>query len=181
MQYSQRFALVLALVGALLLSVSACATKPEAKRPGDPQALQYNLNNFHLDLRWGRWEQAALYVADGYRQSFLGRYEELGDDFKIVDLNIKSITIEVEMAEVDVEQESYKMPSMVVATVRYIEVWKTVGDSWQLFERTERDEYRKAKQEKAKQDAAVKEAAVKEAALQESLEKESADEETTRP
>ena len=152
-------------VWGLLLSLLVVATfafgcasekpKPENKNPGDPAALQYNVTNFHIDMRWGRWEQAALYTEEGYQQGFLGRYDELGDDFKIVDLNIKSITIEEGMAEVDVEQESYKLPSMVVEKTRYIEVWKPVDDSWRLSERTEREEYRAEKKRLAKEKEAT--------------------------
>lgn len=141
----------LALVAAFAFGCASEKVKPENKQPGDPAALNYNVSNFHIDMRWGRWEQAALYTAEGYRQGFLGRYDELGDDFKIVDLNIKSISMEDGAAEVDVEQESYKLPSMVVEKTRYIEVWKPVDDSWRLFERTERDEYRAEKKRLAKE------------------------------
>lgn len=148
-------------LGMLLMVVFAagCASKkvkPENRTPGDPAALQYNVGNFHMDMRWGRWEQAALYVAESYRQGFLGRYEELGDDFKIVNLEIKGMQMEDGAAEVDVEQESYKMPSMVVEKVRYIEVWKPAeGGGWQLTERTEREEYRAEKKRLAKEKEAA--------------------------
>ncbi len=143
--------LSLLMVATFAFGCASKQAKSENKRPGDPAALNYNITNFHIDMRWGRWEQAALYTDEGYRQGFLGRYDELGDDYKIVDLNIKSITIEEEVAEVDVEQESYKLPSMVVEKIRYIEVWKPVEDTWQLFERTERDDYRAEKKRLAKE------------------------------
>ncbi len=144
------------LLTALLLP--ACANSPTDKAIDDKANLQTTVMTFHRDMRWQRWESAAMMVAPEDRQKFLGRYEELGEDYSIVELDLKSVTQGENAAVIDVEQQSMKEPAMVVKKERLIEVWEKRDSAWLLTERMEKDEYKekmKAEQEEAakKEDA----------------------------
>lgn len=139
----------------LLLTVASlcgCLTPKAHENPKTADELRVILQDFHMKMRWGLWEQAAAYTSPTYRNEFLGRYEELGDDFKIVDLEIKQVTLDDPVTTVDVEQESYREPDMVVQKKRYIERWAFAGGSWVLHERLPKDEWRE--RQKAEQAAA---------------------------
>lgn len=129
----------------LLLAVSSmgCASMNEDK-PGDPRALEEAFRAFHINMRWARWEHASDQVHEAYRQEFLGRYEELGDDFQIVDMDLKSVEIVDEgfAAIIEVEQEWHQLPSTVIEKERFVERWVYSDGRWSLRERLTREAYR---------------------------------------
>lgn len=127
---------------AVLLLGAGCLTPKAHENPKTADELRIILQDFHMKMRWGLWEQAAAYTAPLYRNEFLGRYEELGDDFKIVNLEIKQVTLGEPLSTVDVEQESYQEPDMVVQKKRYIESWGFAGGTWLLHERIPKDKWR---------------------------------------
>lgn len=137
----------MALLFGLVFALGCKTTSTDKKDFADPRALPYSVNEFHKQLRWGRYEQAALLIDEAHRQAFLGRYEELGDDFRIVELDLKSVTLEEEHAEVEVEQQWYLESNMIVRTERYIEIWRGRDGRWMLHERTEKEAWRKLKDE----------------------------------
>lgn len=136
----------LILIG-VVFGVSAmflgCANIGEEK-PGDPQALQETARTFHTNMRWSRWEHASGQVHEAYRQEFLGRYEELGEDFRIVDLEFRSAELVEEgfAAILEVEQEWYLLPDTTVRKERYLERWVYEGGLWLLGERMTQEDYR---------------------------------------
>ncbi|MFU8806883.1 MAG: hypothetical protein ACNA8W_23955 [Bradymonadaceae bacterium] len=136
-----------ALLFAVVFTLGCKTMSSEKKDFADPRALPYSVNEFHKELRWARYEQASMFLDESYRHSFLGRYEELGDDFRIVELELKSMKFEEEHAEVEVEQQWYVEPEMIVKTERYIEIWKPDSGAWRLQERTEKEAWRKEKEE----------------------------------
>ena len=126
-----------------------CLTPKAHENPKTTDELQHVLRDFHMKLRWGLWEQAAAYTSGDFRNEFLGRYEELGEDFKIVNLEIKMVTLAEPVSTVDVEQESYSEREMVVQKKRYIESWVFGNGTWQITERIPKEEWRKRQKEAA--------------------------------
>ena len=157
--------MVVALVSASL--GAACDRQQQQPTIDDQVELQASLTTFHRNLRWSRFETASAQVDESYRQSFTGRYEELGDDFHIVALEVKKVELDTPRdpdvppeAIVEVEQRSYREPNMVVKKVRYVERWRQDRmRGWMLMERIERDEWReRKKKEKDQREADAKSA-----------------------
>ena len=123
---------------------TGCATITEHEGAGDPEALEEEARNFHSNMRWARYEHAADSVHEAYRHEFEGEYEERGDDYEIVDMEMKTAEMLDDgfVAEVEVEQQWYELPSTVVETERFVERWVFEDERWQLRERLLRDEYR---------------------------------------
>ncbi len=145
---------------AALFACSGAQPPPDTKTTTD---LRTTVTDFHLKMRWGMWEQAASYVAPEYLPTFEARYDELGDDFKISNLDIRKVDIvSMSNALVDVEQESYKEPEMTVKNLRYIEDWRMTANVWRLHDRMEKDEWEKIQKEKKEAaEAAIEEADAK--------------------
>jgi hypothetical protein len=136
-----------ALPFALLFSVGllavGCVTPPD-ERPGDPAALHEEIRAFHTNLRWARWEHASRSIHDAYVHEFMGRYEELGEDYRVVDVTTVNAEISDDgfSALVEVDQEWYQLPSTTVQKVRFVERWVWDDDRWSMRERMPREEYR---------------------------------------
>lgn len=133
--------LAAALLCAPLLLSPGCAHSPTDQAVKDTDDLQLTVTTFHRDMRWSRWEAAAASVAPHRRQAFLGRYKELGDDFHISNLEIKTLEPLKTEVIIDIEQESYTEPAMIVKKERYIEVWEKLSGGWQLTERMPKDDF----------------------------------------
>jgi hypothetical protein len=149
---NRAFSILLALLLLASASVAAgCAYSPTDKSIDDQTNLHLTLRAFHRDMRWLRWESAAMVVAPAQRQQFLGRYQELGDDFHISNLEIKKLTHVDDKVIVDIEQESYMEPAMIVEKERFIEVWEKPTGDWLLTRRMPKDEYEEMKKAEAAQ------------------------------
>jgi hypothetical protein len=130
----------------VFLACTGAQPAPDTRTTTD---LRTTVEDFHLKMRWGMWEQAAAYVAPEYLPSFEARYDELGDDFKISNLDVRKVTnLSMTTALIDVEQEAYKEPEMTVKTERYIEDWRRTANVWRLHDRVEKDEWEKRQKEK---------------------------------
>ena len=118
----------------------------------DGQALKASVTEFHRNLRWSRYEFAAQHVDPKFREAFLGRYEELGEDYHLIQLEIKKLELskdeERPVATIEVEEKWYKEPNMVVKTDRVIERWERIRDGWFMVERIEKDEWKAREKEK---------------------------------
>ncbi len=144
-------ALRLLLLVSLVLS-TGCLTPKAHENPKTTQELRHVLQDFHMKMRWGLWEQASAYTTDNYRNEFMGRYEELGEDFKITDLNIKSVKLGEPVSTVEVEQQWYVEPDMTVQKKRFMESWVFLAGAWRINERIPKSEYReRQKREKAEE------------------------------
>lgn len=133
------------------LSLPGCLTPQKHTQPKETAELRHAVQDFHMKLRWGLWEQAAAYTFEGYRNEFMGRYEELGDDYKITNIEIKKVELEPEIAVVEVEQEWYHEPNMTVQDDRFMEMWVLVVGVWRLKERITKREFRARKEAAAEQ------------------------------
>ncbi len=131
------------LLAALAILATSCAQTPDEKTdPGDEFELQKTLQQFHRDLRWGEFESAAQTVTESHRQTFLGRYEEYGDDLDIVNLEVEAVrSMEDNRRRVEVEQEWLVEPDMRVRDDTFVEIWTPAGQGWMLEDRMKKQEW----------------------------------------
>src|SRR5690554_6255287 len=134
---------LLSLVG--LMGAAGCAHSPTDQAIEDQGDLQLTVQTFHRDMRWMRWESASMAVAPDKRDAFLARYDALGEDFHISNIEIKSLEHLKEEVIVELEQESYTEPAMIVKKKRYIEVWKKPESNWFMTQRMPKDDYKEMK------------------------------------
>lgn len=138
-----RHVLIALLVAAFVLPACANSPRERANEQEEAAELRQTVEEFHRQMRWQRWEAAAGMVAPERRQAFLGRYEELGDDYRISNLELKSVERDEKgRAVVDLEEESYTEPKMTVEDERIVEMWERRDEGWLLTDRMPRDEYR---------------------------------------
>lgn len=160
-------ALLLAVlgVGSLGASGGGCATTQSNNNLESPQDLQMRVESFHRYLRWEMFEKAAGTVHEAHRETFLGRYEEYGDDLDIVSVEMRRIDRDDSPGEetqksgrgsgpktgqrvrVEVEQRWYVEPDMRVKEKRFVEIWELTGQGWMLRERMRREEWRRRQKE----------------------------------
>lgn len=153
--------LTLLICLALSLTLAACAASPD--HIDDGIALKNSVQEFHKNLRWARYQEAALHVSPDYRNTFLGRYEELGEEFHITELEVKSVLYEKDednnpIAIVETEQQWYKERTMTIKKERFIERWRRDREGWQMLSRDTKDEWKAKQKEKLKKSEAAKEA-----------------------
>lgn len=127
------------------LSWLGCAASPD--HIDDTVALRHSVQEFHKNLRWARYQEASIMVSPEYRNTFIGRYEELGDEFHITELEVKNVTYEKDeqkraIAIVETEQQSYKEETMTVKKEKYIEKWRRDRAGWQMLSRQTKKEWR---------------------------------------
>jgi len=140
-------ALRLALIFALALTVACAHGSDKQLNPKDSADIRLIVTDYNMKMKWGMYDAASLYILPAERQEFIGRYEEKGDDFKIVEIAIKGVTMaNDDKAMIEVEQEWYGA-DMVVKKERFVEYWESVDGNWMRGERITKDEYRERKKE----------------------------------
>lgn len=156
---------IYAILVVFLVGTFGCNRHAHKKTMDDGRDLQMRVQSFHTDLRWARYEAAAEVIVPEERQRFLGRYDELGDDFKIA--NMDMITVKRpsdKSAIVEMKQESYIEPQMTIKKQTFLELWERREGQWLLVKRLTEDEWepwwqerqsekaRKAAEEEAEED-----------------------------
>lgn len=135
------------LFGLLAFSFGCAHGTDKQLNPKESADIRTIITDYNMKLKWGMYDSASLYIAPAKRQEFLGFYEEKGEDYKIVSLEIKAVTMaDADNALIEVEQEAYDS-SMVVKKKRFIEYWSQDDGNWMRGERITKKEYRKRKQE----------------------------------
>ncbi len=122
-----------------------CSTLSSEDGPGDAELLYHTAHRFHSDLRWARYDEARKLVHEAYLGTFDGMFEERGDDYEIMDMQLKRLEMrddEGYEALVQVEQEWMQLPSTIVESDRFMELWLFEEGRWQLRDRITRSEYR---------------------------------------
>ena len=138
---------IIVLVGLFALVTAGCATNRK-NHVDDSRDLKMRVKRFHADMRWARYDSAAKLVAPEERQRFLGRYEELGEDYDIASIELRTVTRPTNgVAVVEIIQESVTEPSMVVDKHRYVELWKKHEGGWMLSKRMRKKEWKAWKKE----------------------------------
>jgi hypothetical protein len=148
----------LALLSLMMIGVIGCNHAPHEKTMDDGRDLQLRVQSFHTDLRWARYESAAEVIVPEERARFLGRYEELGDDYKIANMDLVTVKRPNDkQAVVEMDQESYKEPQMTVKKQTFMELWEKRDGQWMLVKRLTDKEWdawwKQRKKEKARETA----------------------------
>ncbi len=133
------------VVALLAVAIVGCSTLSSSDGPGDPEMLQQTAESFHSDLRWARYDNARELVHEAYLGTFDGMFEERGDDYEIMDMQLKRLELRDDEgfeALVQVEQEWMQLPSTTVESERFMERWVFDEERWLLRERMERSDYR---------------------------------------
>ncbi len=144
MVFQNRF---IVLLFAALTALSVACSGPQEVPESEPEtALDKVVDEYNRYLKWGMYDRAADLVDHTHREAFLGRYEEKGEEFKIVGIEIKGVTYHGSAAVIETEQEWYD-ESMVVRKERFMEVWSRKTGPWLRGERMTKKEYRKRKDE----------------------------------
>ncbi len=118
-----------ALILGLILIFSACTPSQKNVDAKGTTDLKETLIDYNMKMRWGLWEQAALYIDPSFKQAFIGELEERGDDYKIVNIEAKNVIFEGTSADVEYEME-YHSASMVVKKENFVDHWEQFGGVW---------------------------------------------------
>lgn len=95
--------------------------------------VRLTVQTYHNHLRWGRYADASGLLEPADREEFLGRHDELGDGYKVVELELKSITFKSETeVETKVVMKWVREPDMTVRKDKLVETWRRAGDLWLL-------------------------------------------------
>ena len=122
-------------LGLILLAaplwLQACAG---AQSPAD--TFQRDLDAYHAHLRWGRFDEAANYLAEDEREEFFGALEQRGEGYQITDFEVKSVTVTEANKEalVVVWIQSYRLPSTTMRAETTLETWSWDEElrTWQI-------------------------------------------------
>ena len=119
------------LLGTIMLCLQACAG---AQSPAD--TFQRDLDAYHAHLRWGRFDEAANYLAEDEREEFFGALEQRGEGYQITDFEVKSVTVTEANKEalVVVWIQSYRLPSTTMRAETTLETWSWDEElrTWQI-------------------------------------------------
>jgi len=126
-------ALALALLG-------GCASTSRNPR----KDLMDSMNDFHTDLMWERYPEAAGYLPEEQRGEFLGASSEDDDDICFTEYEIGQIDLnaETEQATVIVTLRWYRVPYYVVEETEVRETWtlNEEDEYWWLTSRNDPDD-----------------------------------------
>jgi hypothetical protein len=112
----------------ILVTAAACAT-----RPNPQEDLRGTFQAYHGHLRWGRWVSAASFLHPDRQQEFIGRHEALGDSYRVLELEIRSVVFKGEdEAEVQVRMHWLRDPDMTVQKDIIRETWVRGEAGWFL-------------------------------------------------
>ena len=112
----------------VLLGVVGCGQRTEKK-----DDVRLTVQTYHNHLRWGRYAAASTMMDPADREEFLGRHDELGDDYKIVELELRSMKFKSETeVETKVVIKWLREPNMTVRKDKLLETWVRAGDGWLL-------------------------------------------------
>lgn len=115
------------------LALGACTSTNDKPK----EDLATNVRAFHNHMRWARYHEASAYLQAADQEAFLGRHEELGDDWRVVEYEIKAVRVTRpdEEAEAEIEVQWIREPDMRVHKDKIIEVWRNLDGHWRVVER----------------------------------------------
>jgi hypothetical protein len=123
-----RVHVVLAL--ALATAASACAG---GQRPED--TVNEAVRVYNEDLRWGRYESAALRLASKHRSDRVDEWDAHSKDLKITDFEIVRIDPRgPEAARAQVKVSWYLESEQILRETSAVEQWERKGRNWMLVD-----------------------------------------------
>lgn len=136
-EFRRRTSVAVMLCAALMMCGSGCAGAEQEKKSN----LGRNVKVFHQHLRWARYYEASLFMPAEEQEVFLGRQEELGEDWRVVEVEIKSLRVIIpeKEAEAEVMIAWTRAPDVVVHRDKVIETWKNIDGHWKVTSRRVED------------------------------------------
>jgi MoaA/NifB/PqqE/SkfB family radical SAM enzyme len=132
----------LVVASGLLCALGASCAQPQNSKMEDPQDLRQRVAHFHRFMRWEEFSRASKVITPKFRHTFLGRYEEYGDDLDIVDLEVERVDPhDEERRRVQVEQKWFVKPDMRVQDEKYVEIWRKSDEGWMLEDRMTKEKW----------------------------------------
>ncbi|RMH39998.1 MAG: hypothetical protein D6689_15105 [Deltaproteobacteria bacterium] len=112
---------------AVAVALAACGASGAQRDP-----LIYHLRNYNEGVRWGQFDKAALNVPVLEREDFLDEREQLAEDLRIDDVEIKRIRYRNQRtwARVDVEFTWHLDSRGIVHKTVTRQVWRREGNQW---------------------------------------------------
>lgn len=131
----------------LLVPIATCALFAACGGVGmrtPEMILEEQLQAFHGHMLWGRYDDAATFVAAEERERFLGMYDELGEDYDVTEFDLTKVEVDPggEVATVEVWVQAFRLPSTRVDERTYSERWEYDRElrAWKMVERVELDD-----------------------------------------
>ncbi len=128
-----------------LLIAAATAGCASTSQPDPRENVEEAIRDFHNQLMWGRYEEAAGYLPTEQRGEFIGHWDSLGDDLEYTEFDLGAFEVDetdgVPRVVVHVELSYYQIPSYIVEETRIRETWgqDPETDYWVLLERVDAD------------------------------------------
>jgi hypothetical protein len=98
--------------------------------------LQMSVDTFNEHMRWGRYDAASSHLIVKDREAFMGRYDELGEDYKVVDYEVKSVKLQPNGDAVSETVVKWlREPNMTVKKDKVRETWRYFDGTWLMIER----------------------------------------------
>ncbi|MCC7109012.1 MAG: hypothetical protein IT382_06980 [Deltaproteobacteria bacterium] len=120
-----------AMVAALVVALVASGCGRHAYGRND---LDLTLSKHHIDLRWGRLENAAQAVSPAMRAEFVRVWSERFAQSELQDLEIVGVLVAEggDKAEVVVRVTAVDRTTMTVSSKTVTERWQRTDDGWLL-------------------------------------------------
>jgi hypothetical protein len=118
----------------LWLALMACSGPQQAP----VRSFERTVEAFHGHLRWGRFDEAASFLAQDIRQDFLGEHDALGPDYQVTEVEVRRVDWpEPNQALVRVWIQSMRLPSTRVLERTHEETWEYDRDvrAWRITAR----------------------------------------------
>jgi hypothetical protein len=109
----------------LSVLLAACGAAP--KRGED---LMESVMTYNDGIRWDRLAVAASRVPPAEREDFVDEKDELGEDLKITDWEVKRVKSEKGKARVHIEYTWYRDDEGIVRETHAIQQWEQRGSAW---------------------------------------------------
>lgn len=131
------------LLGAVVLCAALLGCPSQTQSPHE--VFERQLHQFHSDMRWGRYSEAASFIEEADRAEFEGMCDEsFDDDYEITEYEFEDVQYfaATDEAEVEVWVQWMRLPSTTMRETRYRERWAWDDDlgAWQIVEREAIDE-----------------------------------------
>jgi hypothetical protein len=122
----------------VIVALASAATAAGCGSTQRREPLTHHLRNFNESVRWQQYDKAAINVPVLEREDYLDEHEELAEDLRINDFEIKRMRFrnERQMARVDVEWSWHLDSRGIVHKTVTRQIWQVVGKMWLITRET---------------------------------------------
>lgn len=124
--------LLLTVATIAMIAMVACGASPANKS----QSFMESVRGYNEGIRWQRWTHAAAHISPRERDDFLDERDELEDDLRITDYQIRHVTLgpKSQRARVLVKYEWHSDRKGIVNHTTSRQMWERHGRRWILAE-----------------------------------------------